>query len=215
MVNFFSHAWIAARRQNEAVFVLGTMLPDFAPMVGARLSAMAHPALCDGIRFHHETDRVFHGHAAFTEACLDGVRALEAEGVRRGPARGVAHVGIELLLDGWLARERGVPGSYRAALGALREDAAALALPRTAGPMDFSELGRRIEDAGLPETYTDPVFVAARVERALRGRARLALAPEELPAVTAWLEARTPWLAAEGGALVDAVADRLGAGPVS
>ncbi len=181
-VNFYAHAFLAAERRDDAAFVLGAMLPDLCGFAGERLGEAPAAALGDGVRFHHETDAAFHATDAFTRFCSELSALLQARGVRRGPARGVAHVAGELLLDGWLAREAAVPSLYRRALGDARALLAAGALA-----CDTSErvtrVCARLHAAPLPESYTDAAFVCERIERALAARPYLALATHELEIV--------------------------------
>jgi hypothetical protein len=108
--------------------------------------------------------------------------------VRRGPARGVAHVASELQLDGWLAREAGVPRAYRDSLadarGLLRECAL-----RPDARADVEAICVRVHASPLPEAYASAEFVCERVVRALAHRPFLALEPRERPAVAAELAA--------------------------
>jgi hypothetical protein len=190
-VNFFAHAYLAHERSADAAFVLGAMLPDLCAFSGGRLPEAPDSPLGDGVRFHHASDAAFHAASEFAAFCSELSAALQAEGVRRGPARGVAHVGGELLLDGWLARRRGVPALYRSALAdarALLAGAPALA-PLREG---IAATCARVLAAPLPEAYTDAEFVCARVERALAPRAYLALAAHELPAVARALTEAAP-----------------------
>jgi hypothetical protein len=185
-VNFFGHAWLAARQGDASPgFVLGAMAPDLLAMAGRRREARAAVAGATaapqtsharGVRFHAATDEAFHAAPTFAAAQVEAAAALRAAGVRRGPARGVAHVGLELLLDGWLAREAGVPELYPCALRhEIRRDAAGL-----------GAVCRRLAVSPLPEAYADPAEVARRVAAALGRRPRLALAAGERAAVAAW-----------------------------
>jgi hypothetical protein len=91
-------------------------------------------------------------------------------------------VANELLLDGWLAHEHGIPSAYRAALaraGALLEQAAVE--PNASGAV--ARACARIHESPLPLAYTRPSFVCERVERALAPRPFLAFAASELPAL--------------------------------
>jgi hypothetical protein len=182
-VNFFAHAVLASERSADAAFVLGAMLPDLSGFARVRMGPLASGALCSGVRFHHASDAAFHAHRLFAAHCAELARALEARGVRRGPARGVAHVASELLLDGWLACESGVPQAYRASLARAGE-----LIARAAGEAPWAAqvevICARIHAAPLPEAYADVAFVCERVERALAPRPFLALAREELPAVS-------------------------------
>jgi hypothetical protein len=181
-VNFFAHAFLASERHSDAAFVLGAMLPDLCGFARVRAVRGAPGALGEGVRFHHASDAVFHGSRLFGERCAGLASRLEARGVRRGPARGVAHVGLELLLDGWLARAAGVPRGYRESLERaetlLGEGALELEARRGVAAVCL-----RVHASPLPEAYVDAAFVCERVERALAQRPFLALQAGELEAV--------------------------------
>lgn len=179
-MNFFAHASLAAERSGDAAFVLGAMLPDLCGFAGMRLARAPEAALGDGVRFHHASDAAFHANVEFGAFCARFGHALETNGVRRGPARGAAHVAGELLLDGWLAREAGVPALYRDALVRANTllESGALASDRVAA---VAGVCARLHAAPVPEAYADVAFVCARVERALAPRAYLALAAHDLP----------------------------------
>jgi len=223
-VNFFGHAWLAAGRNADPRFVLGAMLPDLAPMAGLRLRGANDAALSAGIAHHLAVDAAFHALPAFQMLAADAARELRRAGLRRGPARGASHIGLELLLDGWLARRCGVPGAYRAALvqapqlGALlrfapghrfRAQSATAhrgATGATGGmAWTFPELCRKLAASPLPEAYAEPSFTAARVAAALARRPRLALTPAERNACAAWLRPAARTLSATAEALLDAV----------
>ncbi len=181
-MNFFAHAVLASERNADAAFVLGAMLPDLCGFAGVRIGATCDGALGEGVRFHHASDAAFHAHLLFGAQCGELSAALERRGVRRGPARGVAHVANELLLDGWLARESGVPRAYRESL----RDAPRLLLGNAlAGTAEggLSAVCARVHSSPLPEAYGDVAFVTERVERALAARPLLALEASELPTV--------------------------------
>jgi len=223
-VNFFGHAWLAAGRNADPRFVLGAMLPDLAPMAGLRLRGANDAALSAGIAHHLAVDAAFHALPAFQMLAADAARELRRAGLRRGPARGASHIGLELLLDGWLARRCGVPGAYRAALvqapqlGALlrfapghrfRAQSATAhrgATGATGGmAWTFPELCRKLAASPLPEAYAEPGFTAARVAAALARRPRLALTPAERSACAVWLRPTARTLSATAEALLDAV----------
>lgn len=223
-VNFFGHAWLAAGRNADPRFVLGAMLPDLAPMAGLRLRGANDAALSAGIAHHLAVDAVFHALPAFQMLTADAARALRRAGLRRGPARGAAHIGIELLLDGWLARRCGVPDAYRTALayapqfGALLRFAPGRPCAQTTiatahrNPSNaagvawtFPELCRKLAASPLPEAYAEPNYTAARVAAALARRPRLALNPAERNACAVWLRPAARTLAARAESLLAAL----------
>lgn len=215
-VNFFGHAWLAAGRNADPRFVLGAMLPDLAPMAGLRLRGADDAALSAGIAHHLAVDAAFHALPTFQMLTADAARALQRAGVRRGPARGAAHIGIELLLDGWLARRCGVPDAYRTALAYAPQLCALLRFAPSRRAQNttratcgaawtFPELCRKLAASPLPEAYAEPSYTAARVAAALARRPRLALNPAERNACAAWLRPAARTLAASAESLLDAL----------
>src|SRR5215467_16252125 len=122
-MNFFGHAAVAAWQSPDRAFVLGSMLPDFATMIAAHPPAAAHAQMDAGIRFHHRTDEVFHRSLAFRELAGAAFAWLVARGARRASARAVAHVGVELALEGPLSRSATARDAYLAALDGAAESA--------------------------------------------------------------------------------------------
>ncbi len=149
------------------------MLPDFATMCQARLSEPRDPDVADGVRHHHHADAAFHRLRAFLDLYREGERLLGAAGAARGPARGGAHVAIELFLDGELVRDREVADIY---LEALAEGAPRHATVELAG---WETLHGRLVDRGVPHGYRDPALVGEVVARILSPRPLLACAPAD------------------------------------
>jgi len=188
-VNFFGHAVVASWEAKTPGFVLGAMLPDFATMSETRLVEVDHPELSAGVALHHRTDRVFHGTSHFVALCRGAVRALLARGLGRGRAHAVGHVGVELLLDGWLVEQREAREAYAAALHCGRDQDLGRRIRwlDEKGRARWRALRRRLERHGPPEDYRDPTAVASRVERILRGRQRLALDARKLEITARYL----------------------------
>jgi hypothetical protein len=189
-VNFFGHAVVACWRSDAPPFVLGAMLPDFAAMIRARPPSSDHSDLARGISFHHATDHAFHGSIAFRSLTADAYSTLSAKGVRRGSARAVAHIGVELLLDAALAEDARARQAYRAALVSAREPAL---LARIDWRDDhergrFSELCSVLESRGVTSQHGAPELVALRLSRALSDRPRLALDEAAEHVVRGWAE---------------------------
>jgi hypothetical protein len=183
-LNFFGHAAVAAWSGSATpAFALGAMLPDFVAMSGARSARAAHDDAIRGVWLHHVTDEAFHGAREFV-ALMGHVRErAEAAGLARGGAWASAHVAVELLLDGALVGDGSAAALY---LDALRDaEAHVWCAPEErellAGFLD------RMRGHGVPYGYRDPRFVAARIERALARRPRLALRAGETDALAAVL----------------------------
>ena len=117
---------------------------------------------------------------AFVELYRQGRNDLT--GLGRGPAMAVAHVGIELLLDGMLAGDDATLERYYQAL----EAPVSWRDPDEA--RTFAALAARLRTAPLPRAYSDPEFTADRIERMLSRRPRLALPHGARDDVVAWLE---------------------------
>jgi len=188
-MNFFGHACVAARVDSDPRVLLGAMLPDFASMSRTRLAGSEDPAVAAGIALHLATDDVFHGARGFLTLYSRGIDRLEAAGLDRGPARAVAHVGTELLLDGLLLGDPSLDAAYLEAV-ALPLDELGLSFRKDGGER-FRSLHARLSDHGLPVDYRSPERIAERLEQILARRPRLALAPGDREKVVPYLvEAR-------------------------
>ena len=207
-MNFFGHAWLAARYRDDAGFVLGAMLPDLAPMAGLVVATIEDAGVAAGRAFHLRCDAAFHRAPRFNALVLSASHALQDAGVRRGPARGAAHVGVELFLDAWIARHLGVPQAYRAALTAAPDLAPRIHFEDEVGQeaLTFAALCGKIAASDLPEEYADPHFTAERIARVLSRRPRLALAEPERALVERWAIGFALELDSQADALMDEVA---------
>jgi len=209
-VNFYGHAWLAARERRGSGFVLGAMLPDLAGMAGLRLCEVRDPELAAGVALHHRTDAAFHALPGFVRLAVDAAAALRRRGVARGPARGAAHVGLEILLDGQLSGDGASIERFDEALESAASTEVRRALVwRGDGEAHFARLQRRLLDSGVPGVYRDAARVAERVAWALGSRPRLALDPGEERQLLPWLEELEPaveraapeWIGALAGGL--------------
>jgi hypothetical protein len=187
-MNFFGHAAIAGQFHASPEFVLGAMLPDFCGMLGLRTPGPSAGVLGEGVRFHHLTDHAFHELAAFRGFCSEATAWLDAQGVRRGTARAVAHVGVELLLDAALAEGDTARTRYLAALGVaqLPELFERIELPPSERT-SLAGLARTLEARGVSRA-PDTALVVTRLERALAARPRLRIEPSDLAHVSSWVE---------------------------
>ncbi|HET9625691.1 MAG TPA: hypothetical protein VFP84_30205 [Kofleriaceae bacterium] len=184
-MNFFGHAAIAS--ESAPGVVLGAMLPDFATMCGGRIEGSADADVTAGIALHHATDAVFHQLPAVLGLMRELDDRLRAAACARGPRRAVAHIGVELLLDGLLVAEPAYRAAYLAALGCdaqltWRDDAA----PRFAG------LVARLRGFGVPDDLQRPEAITQRIARILAHRPLLAPSPDDLRAIRASLTAFRP-----------------------
>jgi hypothetical protein len=208
-LNFFGHAALAARRSGSPGFVLGAMLPDLVAMIGLRLptAAAGDGELGRGIALHHATDAAFHRDAGFVRLCTWALDELTAQGLSRGSARAVGHVGSELLLDGLLSHDARALAAYRDSIaeGSRLLAQAALRWRSLADEDELCAALERLAAAPLPEGYADPSFVAERLVRILSRRPRLALQPGDRAAVERWLCDAQPTVARDLGGVVDAL----------
>jgi acyl carrier protein phosphodiesterase len=198
-VNFFGHAVVARWHSDEPRFVFGTMLPDFSAMLGLPAARVRHDEVREvrevrevhrGVDYHHATDAAFHGCEQFTRLCGQSIERLTADGVERGTARAVSHVGVELLLDGALSEDPGAVATYRSVLVRALEADLADELAWTWTPEQTLRLRQglsRLAVAPLPEGYRDPAFVVDRLQAILARRPRLAIKPADQPRVAAYM----------------------------
>lgn len=211
-VNFLGHAVVAGEHRDEPRFVLGAMLPDLTAMAGGRMRGVEDADLAEGVRHHHAADEVFHATPIFARLVTETTRELQERGLRRGPARAVGHVGIELLLDGWWVRQYGVPATYDEALRTAPALESAL---QWRGPVAPDLLGRactRLLELDIAAGYARPREVAARLARVLSRRPRLAFADGETEIVAEWAEGASSALGDQAEALFDEVRRGLGQG---
>jgi len=215
-VNFFSHAVVAARRSEDPRWILGSMLPDFVSMAGLRLESVHGDAPLErGVAFHHTCDDAFHGAPLFVELMERAREQLERDGLDSGPAMAIGHVGVELLLDGYLVERHGVVPCYRHAMSEAADVAVLLrfvGLARELGEARWRQLCARLESAPVPQRYTEPAFVADRLIKILATRPRLAVPFGREPLVFDWARRAAPKVAASAEALFDEVETRLAAG---
>jgi hypothetical protein len=186
-VNFFGHATVAAWVDPDPRLVFGAMLPDFASMSRTRLLGAGDPRVAEGIALHHQTDEAFHGAPTFLELYVSGTEDLEARGLGRGPARAVAHVGTELLLDGLLLDREPAKSAYLDAV-ALPGRADLDLRFRDQGGERFQSFYARLAEHGIPNEYRSPERVAIRLEQILSRRPRLAFGDVDGPHVVGFLE---------------------------
>jgi hypothetical protein len=206
-VNFFGHAAVASWSAPASPVVLGAMLPDFAGMCGGRIDTADEDSVAAGIALHHATDAAFHQLPVVTALMreLDGLLA-EAR-CARGPRRAVAHIGVELLLDGELVDEP----AYRAAyLGALAHEP----VLRWRDPGDaprFATLLDRLRTRGVPDDLQRPDAITTRLHRVLAHRPLLAPSSDDLRAIHGSLTAFQPRVTVAAGTVVRALRAALSA----
>jgi len=184
-VNLYGHAVVAGWVRSDPRFVLGAMLPDLGKLAGHRRLVPGDPEAIAGVAWHHRTDDAFHGSRVFGTLVRAGQARLEQGGVPRGAAMAVAHVGLELLLDGVLLADEPGQSAY---LGAVGSVASELALGDPIASADLEALLGRMRAVGLPLHYREADRVARRVIAILEPRPRLAVPVERLDVVLAWAQ---------------------------
>jgi hypothetical protein len=208
-VNFFGHACVASWFDAGPGFVLGAMVPDFFSMIGLKPVRARDPSLAAGIELHHLTDAAFHSAEPFISLTHAARVALSEAGLARGPARAVAHIGVEILLDEVLAREMRGLNAYLAAL-AIGESARELLEFQSTEHADrcLSLLGV-LATRGAPDASVPAAQVADRIQRALRGRPRLCLDERGHARVSDWVVAARPDVVGSSSALLAVLRTRL------
>jgi hypothetical protein len=200
-VNFFGHAAAARRVDDDPAFVLGAMAPDLLPLCGAVASAETSPKVAAGRAHHASVDARFHANPAFTALCAWASRSLIAAGLPRGPARGAAHVGVELFLDGVLAAETAARDVYRRSLAEADAAQAPFVWRDEESRLRWQALIARLRTGTVPDAYRDPDFVADRLIGALGRRPRLAVDARGAAVLRRFLPGLGARVAAEAQAL--------------
>jgi hypothetical protein len=211
-VNFFGHAavatWSAPASGAAPAVVLGAMLPDFATMCGGRIAAADEESVTAGIALHHATDSVFHKLPVVTGLMRELDEHLAHGRCARGPRRAVAHIGVELLLDGVLVDEPAYRAAYLSGLG--HEPALQWREPDHAPR--FAILLDRLRSHGVPEDLRLPEAIATRVHRILAHRPLLAPSSDDLRAIRHALLAFKPRIDVAADAVVRGMRAAIGAG---
>jgi hypothetical protein len=215
-MNFFGHAALAAshfseRQPAEAqhlpTLCLGAMLPDFIGMLRLGRPTVHDSVLATGVAFHHGTDEVFHDLPGFQRLSRQAFSWLSERDMPRGPARAVAHMGIEMLLDEVMASEAAARDAYISALQVPLHQRLDFA-----SPLDAERL-RGLLDALLTRTwsYVEPPaeLVAERIRRSLAGRPRLATDDAGQALLGGWVTATRPHVTAEAPEVLAMLRARL------
>jgi hypothetical protein len=217
-MNFFGHALIAQR--NEAIcrggtiraeFVLGAMLPDFASMLRTRPPETSHDTLRAGLAFHHRTDDAFHGSQSFLEFSRHASSFLTERGLARGAARAVAHVGVELLLDGAFALETTANEAYLSAVesGLTTQVTSHIHWPSGDVKAKFQHLCHSLLQRGAYRSDTPAELVAERLRNILADRPRLAMDDAGQSVVRDWVVSQRSSIVSGAARLLVEVEQRL------
>lgn len=178
------------------------MLPDLASMVATRDWQSQDEQIAAGVSNHHEADRVFHAHPVFVDLCQRAYQSLRSGGLARGPTLAVAHVGIELLIDGELSSETAAVTLYRRSLV---EDATLVRWGDDADARTYRVLVQRLHGSAVPAAYSSVEEVAPQLRRILSRRPRLAMEAADVPIVAQWLTGIQPEVASHARPIVDDV----------
>ncbi len=216
-MNFFGHAALAAelftrdgaaRPASElARICLGAMLPDFVTMLRLPRAVVTDAHVEEGVRFHHRTDHAFHELTAFHELSREAFAWLSERQLPRGPARAVAHVGVEILLDEVLARSAAARGAYLSALEVPLSGAITFEQPS-----ELERLGALcgvLLERGRFYRVPEAALVAERVRRTLERRPRLATDDAGQALLGEWVSVARPQVDAAAPALLAALRARL------
>ena len=193
-MNYFGHAAVASWRSAEPAIALGAMLPDFATMCRAKLPTSPDARITAGIALHHQTDAAFHHLPVVTALMRELDERLERGGCARGPRRAVAHVGMELLLDGTLVTEPAYRASYLAAIA----DDSPITWSDVHGHGEaarFAVVLARLRAYGVPDDLRDPEAITQRLARILAGRPLIEPSIDDLRAIRTALTDHAPRLA--------------------
>ena len=216
-MNFFGHAALAASHFGELdppldgqllpTVCVGAMLPDFIGMLRLGRPTLHDAALATGVAFHHGTDEVFHELPAFHRLSRQAFAWLSEQQMPRGPARAVAHIGIEMLLDEVMATEESARDAYRAALRVPLSP-----LLEFANPLDAERLAG-LQEALLARSESQlrpaPELVAERIRRTLAGRPRLATDVAGQALLGTWVTLTRPEVLAEAPEVLATLRARL------
>ena len=208
-MNFFGHAAAAARVDDNPAFILGAMAPNLLGLCGAAARGETSPRVTAGEAHHHSVDRLFHDNPAFTALASWASRALIDVGLHRGAARGAAHVGIELFLDGVLSTETVARAAYTRSLAAAETTGTPFVWRDDLSRSRWEELVIRLRDGTVPDGYRNPDFVADRLLGALGRRPRLALSQDEAVVLRRFLPGLGARVAAEAHALAGDLVQRI------
>lgn len=209
-MNFFGHAALAADHMSRVNpppdagelgrLCLGAMLPDFVGMLRLGKPQVTDEALARGVSFHHRTDHAFHDLPSFHELSRQTFAWLAQRRLPRGPARAVAHVGIEILLDEVMARDAAAREAYLLALAVPLAEALRFDAP---GDLErLQTLRRNLSERAATQLQPTAELVALRIRRTLDGRPRLATDDAGEHLLREWVAVARPWVDAEAPRLL-------------
>ena len=188
-MNYFGHVALACQFSQSAEFLLGSALPDFASILGCRVPSCSHSIVASGLRFHHMSDEVFHDLADFKRLVRNELGVLREHGVRKGPARALAHIGLELLLDAELTDDNTRQVAFRDAItaGAPNRLGRLLVWSSSDHPRRFERLRLRLVERLHAIDNFGADQIAERLIRTLSKRPRLRLSDQEQSMIARWV----------------------------
>ena len=201
-MNFFGHAAVARHVDDDPAFVLGAIAPDLLAMCRATGDRPTSARVAAGQTHHLAVDAAFHGSAAFVTLQSWAVQDLIGRGLRRGPARGAAHVGIELLLDGQLASDQRARAAYDRSLVCADGAYQPFRWPEESSGTRWRAMVRRLREGTIPDSYRHPDFVQTDWPGRCAAAPRLALTAAELATLRAFLPALQQRVALDVAALM-------------
>lgn len=193
-MNYFGHAALAVwrsrtePRESAERYILGAMLPDLLPMVGAKLRGQfLDEDVARGIQFHLEVDALFHETGAFITLNRKALQDLRQLGVSRGPARACAHMGVEMLIDSHLIEDAELLDGYLKALAlGSRSPEAHRGQDSTSIPSIMGLCGHLLDRGAWVHAITQDRF-ERRLGGALAHRPRLEPTAKELTLIAKYL----------------------------
>ncbi|NRA33735.1 MAG: hypothetical protein HRU17_10370 [Polyangiaceae bacterium] len=193
-MNFIAHAIAAVRSGRSSLHGFGAMMPDLANML--RLPSPAVSGELEmGIRVHVATDKSFHELPRFLQAQHSARQHLRQQGVRRGSALALGHIGVEMMLETGFYQDAPTWSHYQDSLRSGLEwlnSSPVLWRHQDATERMHSLVGRLLEHSGDAPT---PERIAYGLERCVQGRSRLEITDADRPAVQAWVQTEMNGLA--------------------
>jgi len=179
-MNFIGHIKVAldqaAGGPVQTEVLVGAALPDVAAIGRHRLvNRAANAGVNAGIALHHRTDDAFHRHPWFRANSQAVTGELAAAGLPRGAARACGHVGVELLLDGFLLDTDGQLADVadEAMRSVTTPDFGIDHMVAAERRADWRHHLERTASWPVPTDYREPAAVAERLRRILDRRPRL------------------------------------------
>jgi len=198
-MNYFGHVALACRFSSSPEFLLGSMLPDLAGIIGCTTPHCTLHALRLGVSFHLLTDEEFHQTETFRSLVGTCRKEMELAGMRRAPARAASHVAIELLLDAELSHVPLHGIAFRTALRIAGPSGIGYQLQWTTDDAaeKFESLRLRLIERSTCGNFFANDRLVERLAFALQRRPRLKMSPHEQNIMRQWFHGRAAPLGQE------------------